>query len=66
MDKFSLKVKSHRVPGRNNDWVNGYYYEIYKNGVQHVEGNEYFDTEFRAKLAGLGHITLLEMKENES
>lgn len=63
MPKYSLEVKSHKVPGHNNDWVHGWYYEIYKDGIKFLEANEYFDTQFRAKLAALGHITLLEKED---
>jgi|KBSSwiStaDraftv2_1062776.scaffolds.fasta_scaffold100696_5 hypothetical protein len=75
MEKFScyeFEVRCHDVPGwgENIDkWVKGYFYVIfdpdYKPCEQTIirESDEYFDHEGSARLAAIGHITLLENGE---
>ena len=58
MPNLNLKVRHHMVPGLNNDWVQGYFYEIFNGDSKIFEADEYFETEFRASLAGIGHNTL--------
>lgn len=72
MDRFGIypyEIISHEVPGYGDDvdkWVKGYFYLIYhpiENRVM-VEGDEYFETEYRARMACIGHITLIEQGGN--
>lgn len=77
MEKFSFyefEIKSHDVPGSNdgedtNKWVKGYFYVIYNPDYvpsEHTvirEADEYFDSENQARLAAIGHISLLENGE---
>ena len=69
---YEFEIKSHMVPGfeANSDtFVKGYYYVIYdpdyiaNNSAIIRECDEYFDTEQEARLAAIGHITLLENGE---
>jgi hypothetical protein len=61
MDKYTFEVKRHQVPALNkNEWEDGFYYVLFKDDKELVESNEYFGTEFRARMAALGHITLIE------
>ncbi len=77
MEKFGcyeFEIVSHLVPGSNDvedvdNWIQGYFYIIYDpeylpatNTVLR-EGDEYFDSESRARIAAIGHITLLENGE---
>ena len=69
MEQFSgytFEINSHEVPGWGDDvdkWVKGYFYLIYDKSGLVVESNEYFDSVIRARMAAIGHITLLEKGE---
>jgi len=69
MEKYScyeFEIRCHDVPGWGefvNQWVKGYFYIIFDPACKDrmiVEANEYFDSEQQARLAAIGHITLLE------
>lgn len=75
MEKFSLyefDIRSHDVPGHGDNvdkWVKGYFYVIYDPNYKASdstiirEAQEYFEHESKARLAAIGHITLLENGE---
>lgn len=75
MEKFScyeFEIRSHEVPGWDENvdkWVKGYFYVIfdpyYKPCEQTIvrEADEYFENEQQARLAAIGHISLLENGE---
>lgn len=60
MNKFNVTVCYHDVLCIKNNWKKGYFYVIYKDNNKILEGHEYFESELRARLAGLGHMSLLE------
>lgn len=72
IEKFSyydFEIRSHNVPGfgeNNNKYIPGYYYVIYDSYYKPCEftiireADEYFDSEEEARLAAIGHISLLE------
>lgn len=75
MEKFScyeFEIRCHDVPGHGENidkWVKGYFYVIFdpdyvpSEATIIRESNEYFDYEGNARLAAIGHITLLENGE---
>ena len=64
MNNLSFEVKHDKVPSHTgNEWENGYFYVIFKDGHKLEEASEYFDTDFRARMAAIGRITLLEKEE---
>ena len=71
-NNFTFERRCHDVPGvghNANTWVKGYFYVIYNpNDIPTDttiirESHEYFDSASEAKLAAIGHITLLEEGE---
>lgn len=73
IEKFSCydyQIMSHDVPGWGGDvdkWVKRYFYLIYDPHyipsalTVIIEADEYFDSEVHARMAAIGHITLLEI-----
>ena len=66
---YEFEIKSHDVPGLDNNWVKGFFYVIYAPAYVVCEesiireSEEYFDSEQEARFAAIGHIDLLENGE---